>query len=115
MLYDQREAEQLVLEHVIIRSRLHHHHRGFFADGARDDDEGNVQAALLQDRQSPKGIELRQIVVRKDYVKGLLSQSCLHPSGGFHHCTVDSVARSFQRSDLKRRVACRILDHQYPE
>ena len=46
-----RQARQLVLHDVVVGAGLHGRDGGIFADAARDNEEGNVQAALLEQFQ----------------------------------------------------------------
>jgi hypothetical protein len=64
------EPAEAVLEQVIAGAVLHGLDGGVFADGAGDDDEGDVQAALVEQLQGGEGVELGHAVVGEDDVRG---------------------------------------------
>ena len=63
-----KQALEVALEHVIVRSGAHGVHGGNFIDGAGDDDERQVDAAGLDHRQRFPRPEARQRVVGNDEV-----------------------------------------------
>ena len=66
------KPSQPILDDVIGRAALHDLHRALLADGARNDDEGNVQLALLHDLQGAQRVELRHGEIGENDLRGRL-------------------------------------------
>ena len=64
--YGLPQARQPVLEQVVGGPILHAFHRRFLADAAGHNNEGNIQAALLQQLQRTVRVKVRQGVIRED-------------------------------------------------
>ncbi len=63
------EARETVFEQVIDGAALDAIDGDLFADAAGDDDQGNVEACFLEDRQGARCVELRERVVGQDNMR----------------------------------------------
>ena len=90
---------------------MHRLNRDLLANATRDDDEGDIEAAGIKDRQCLQGIELRQVEVGKDELDSWIQ---LGPEGllvvDAHPVGIDAAAAEFPQDELCVRVA--VLDHQ---
>jgi hypothetical protein len=68
------QARQAPLDEVVVSAGAHGGDGAVFADGARDDDEGQIGLALTQQRQRFERTELGQAVVGNDGVPGFVEQ-----------------------------------------
>ena len=66
VLHGGSESPHPVLEDIVNDPEADGRDREVLADGARHDDEGDLQAAFLEDGQSLHGIELRQVEVAEN-------------------------------------------------
>ena len=54
------QMRQAVLAQIVGRALFHHRYRAVFVNPRRDDNEWDIQFALLQKTQRPQPVELRQ-------------------------------------------------------
>ena len=109
--HHRAEAFQAVLQHIIRRAGAEAFHRALFPDGARNNDERNVETARLQQRHGPRGRKLRQGVIRKNHVQmrpqaGQVFRLCFHP------LPLQLVARAVQLAGQQQGVVLGIFDDQ---
>ena len=84
LVHCQPQPPQAVFEKVIPCPQLHHLHGHVFADGARNDDEGNAQAVLVEQLQRALAAKSWQPVIGQDDVDVRVQPVdiflfCLHP------------------------------------
>src|SRR5438105_2773413 len=72
---------ELILEQVVARARAHRLHRAVLAHGPGDDDEGQVEAHLLDHFQRRAATERRQGPVGDHDVPGALREGSTHRRG----------------------------------
>jgi hypothetical protein len=64
-------------------------HRGHVSNGARDQDQRNVQAFFTQDIQSLRATPLPQVVVGQNYIRTIRSDPLPEIFGSLDHLTAD--------------------------
>ncbi len=110
---DRRDQPaKLALEQVVVRTRSHHGHRGFLADGAGNHDEGDVEAARLVDFQSRGRTEPRHAVVAENQIPRSLRQGIPHGLGGIHPAVVDREPGLREMADQQVGIALYVLDQE---
>ena len=111
----RHEPGILTLEEEVVGACLQRLHRLLLADHPGDDDEGEVQPALLDEAQSVEAGKGRQAVVGKDRVPGAVLQRCpqfrsrLDP----HIVGIDPPLLQFQHR--QQGVVFHVLDEQEPQ
>jgi hypothetical protein len=105
------EAHQVGLEDVVTGAGDHGFRRGVFAYGAGNDDEGNILAALPEQREGARAAEMRQRIIRQDDI-GSGGQRGKILRFGFHPGPCQPVAGVFQGADHELRIEDIVLDQQ---
>ena len=114
-LHRGREAREVVLHEVVVRAGLHRGDGVRLVDGARDEDERYVEAALVQTGQRLDRVELREPVVGNDHVPRRGQQSLLEALGGIDAVKAHQPPLGLERVHDERRVRLRILDQEDAE
>ena len=108
------EPTQPVFDDVVGRAAPHDLHRPLLADGARNDDEGDVQSALLHDLEGAQRVELRHGEVGKDDLGGR-AQAVPEVLLGLHPLAGRVVAGPPQRVQHQLGVGGVVLEKQQAE
>ena len=87
---------------------------GGFADGARNDNEGNVAAGLLDDFERIRRAELGEVVIGDDEVP-LAVKGVLELLRGFDALVLKFVATLAEHADQQRGVEIRIFNQEHPQ
>jgi hypothetical protein len=107
-----QQADQSALDEEVVSAILQRQHRGVLADGARDDDEGDVQVGALEDRQGRQGAEGRHREIGQHDLPGPFGQRQTHLGRGLHAAMADLVPTGAQVVHQQLGVALRVLDDQ---
>src|SRR3989442_354876 len=78
-----RNAAQVAFHQVIMRAGFHGRHGDVLADAAGNNNERQIEAAVLQDFQGGRRVELGQVVVGQDQVPRFGAQRGLEGRRGF--------------------------------
>ncbi len=107
----RQQARQPVLGHEIVRAGAHRGDRDLLLDCARDDQERQVEAAPLHQRQRFEGAELRHRPVGDDGVP-LAVERRRHRRLGIHALPARLVAAAAQFAQQQLGVVRVVLDDQ---
>jgi len=106
------EPREVVLHDVVARARAHGLHGGLLADRARDDDEGRVDAAGLQQRERFGSAEARQVVIGDHEVPRTARERRLELGRGLDALGRRLVAGAPQLAQQQLRVVRGVLDEE---
>src|SRR5436305_12796765 len=67
-----------MLQHIIVRAGFHHLYRSLLAQCSGNNDEGDVQAALLKERERGGATKLWQGIIAYDQVPGTVVERLRH-------------------------------------
>lgn len=109
------ESAEVALHQIIVRAGLHRLHRRRLADAAGDDDERNVEAALLHYLQGLGRAEVGEVVVGEHHVPPWAGQGGEECGPGFHTFAGDLEAGLADQARHHLGVKLRILDDQNAE
>jgi len=102
-LDDVRQPLHVVLEQVIVHPAVHRIDRGGLADGAREDDERQLDADLAHERPGVQAVEAGQVVVGQHHVVPPRGQLALEILQRVHQCQLAGHLAALQ-GELHQRV-----------
>ena len=105
-----RQTLQVALHQIIVGTSLHRRYGDILADPAGDNDEGEVEAGLLQNLERLGGAETREVVVGENDVPRLAGQGGPECLGRFHALDLRIVTRLAQQADHDLRVELGIFN-----
>ncbi len=103
---------EVLLDQIVGGAGAHRLHRGLFADGAGDDDEGNIELGLLHQLQRSTRAEARHAVIREDQVPAAPRQSRRKCLGGVDALELRIGKGPLQLGGHQQEVVFRILGDQ---
>src|SRR5439155_6015781 len=109
------QARQVALHQIIIGAGLHRGPRHVLANAARDDEERQIQPALLDDLERLRRAEGRHVVIGENDVPPFLAQRRAQGLRGIDALEGRLITALTQRIDEDARVKLRVLDDQHPE
>ena len=114
LAFDGREqALEVALKDVVVGAGAHGIDGGDFVDGAGDDDEGKIDAAVLDDLQGVARAEAGQRVVGYDEVPWFgVGEGVAKLIGGFHPACVHGVSCARQMALQQRGILLVVLDEE---
>jgi hypothetical protein len=108
----EAQARELALHQEIIRARLQHGHRGFFAGRARHADERQVGIGFFHDPQRLQTRQAGQSEVRHHQIPGAMCELLVQPALAVHDSMIYQPLASLELAHERVRVRCGVLDHQ---
>ena len=109
-LHCGQQAPEVVLADVIVRAALHQLHCGGLADLAGDDDEGQIEAPLLQNVQCVDTAEAGHRVIGNDDIPLAANKGRAHFVGALHAIVDEVVAAALQFRHQQLPVVVVVLD-----
>ena len=109
------KAGRVALHDVVVGAGLQRRHGGLFADGARQQDERQVEATLADQSQRVQPAEVRHAIVAQDQVPRLRGQGRVQRGGGVHSLGDDGIAAPAQRLFGQQRIILDIVDDQHAQ
>jgi hypothetical protein len=113
--YDGGQARQVVLHHVVLGAGPHGGHGGLLAEGAGDEDEGQVGVVGADDLQRPVAPEAGHGVVGEDDVPGALGEGGAHGRLVGHPLPAGPEAGGLQVVQQQQGIVFRILGDETVE
>ena len=108
----RNQPAESMFQHVVVSASLHGLYGGFFADGGRDDQEGQVGGALLGERQSLGHGEVGHGKIGKHQIPRTFVQCAQHAFGVIHTAEMGVEAAAFELHDDQIGVLFGILHDQ---
>jgi len=112
-LHGHAQPRQIALHDVVGRSAVDAVQRRFFADGAGNDDERNIEAGFLQQVYGFQTAESRHVVVAQNDVPRGAFQGPAHVPGRLRPLDPGLITVFFQRAGQKQRVVFRIFNQKH--
>ena len=104
-LHRRSQACEIAFHQIVVRAAAHQFDRRHFLDHSRDHDEGNVEPALLHQRQGFGRAETRHVEIRQHDIPGLRMQRVAHRRRGVHTLVRDRKAGLLQLVHHEARIA----------
>jgi hypothetical protein len=111
--HGRAEAREVVLHHVIVGAGFHGGDGGIVSDVAGNDNEGQVEAAVLDQGEGGQAVEMRHDVVGNHQVPGLLIQGRAHGFAGFDAMADRVIAAALQFYFQQGGIIFRILNDEH--
>jgi hypothetical protein len=112
---DRNQPGQPALDEKIVSPCFERLDRDVLTDGSRDDDEWQVETALVKNLESLPGRKRGHRVVGDDEVPLLVAKRGAHRLCGFHTLPGEIVTGTHEGADEESLVVLRVLDEQKPE
>ena len=114
-LHRRGQAREIALHQIIVRAGLHRRHRDVFANSSGNDNERQVESAVLGDLERRRRAETRHVVIRENDVPCFVRQCGAQRFGRFHPLKRRLIAGLLERADQNAGIKLRVFDDQHPQ